>query len=510
MQTDHENGLAGVQFPVGADGRRSTTRTGQAVLAAAVGRVDAGLAEAISRESDWRRRYGAHLVDFVTLALERGGEAVTIVDDGLAAVHETFRFHRRGREITPREAMGRYADPAFATATVAGNGERQTELQVPVRGEQLRGDALRRQLDDWAERGKLEPGAVDALRRLQDRPDWLDLRDLHFALLGAGAEVGPFEVLSRLGANLLAVDLDRAHVWRRLIATARAGAGCMHFPVREALPDDAADDRIAAVAGADLLTMTPEIRTWLAGFDTPFCIGGYAYLHGPDHVRVEVAMDAIMEDLTRDRRDIALAFLLTPTDVFVVPEEAARAARAAYEAAGAAALWRAPLRALSGGRLYAPNAEQDVYDANGKRFGLYDGIVPQQGPNYALAKRIQKWRALAARAGGHRVSANVAPSTATASVLMRREFAAAFAGAKHYGVEVFEPATTNAVMAGLLVHDLREDACPANPTVELDHPLELFMNQSVHGGLWRAGLKLRSVLEIAAIRGFLGRRDDTR
>ncbi len=162
------------------------------------------------------------------------------------------------------------------------------------------------------------------------------------------------------------------------------------------------------------------------------------------------------------------------------------------------------LRALSGGRLYAPNAERDLPGPAGRTYGLYDGVVPQQGPNYALAKRIQKWRALSARAAGHRVSANVAPSTATASVLMRRDFAAAFAGAKHYGVEVFEPATTNAIMAALLVHDLRDDACPANPDVTLGHPLELFMDKSVHGGLWRAGLQLRSVLAIAAIRGFLG------
>jgi hypothetical protein len=503
MTEQQRDDLAGVQFPVGPEGRRSTTATGQAVLAIAARGLDPALAEEILAERDWRRRYGRYLVRLVTLALERGEEAVTVVTDGLEAVHEAFRFHRDGEETTPREAMARYTAPRFRTATVTGAGERQTELSIPFRGQPLRGDALRRKLDDWSERGKLEPGAAEAIRRLQDRPQWLDLRDLHFALLGAGAEVGPFEILSRFGANVIAVDLDRGHVWRRLIELARAGAGRMHFPVTAAAPDGDVE-RLAGVAGADLLTMAPEIRTWLADFEAPFCIGGYAYLHGPDHVRVEVAMDAIMEDLTRRRGDIALAFLLTPTDVFAIPEEAARAARDAYGSAGAAGPWRGALRALSGGRLYAPNAERDLPGPAGVTYGLYDGVVPQQGPNYALAKRIQKWRALTARAAGHRVSANVAPSTATASVLMRREFAAAFAGAKHYGVEVFEPATTNALMVALLVHDLREEGCPANPDVALDHPLELFMDKSVHGGLWRAGLQLRSVLAIAAIRGFLG------
>ena len=497
---------AGIQFPVAADGRRSTTAAGQAVLAAAVRALDPALAQEILSRSDWRRCYGRYLVRLVTLALASGDEAVSIVTDGTARVHESFRFLRDGDDMTPVEAMARYDRPLFGTAAVAGTGERQTELRIPYRGEELAGDALRRQLDDWVAGGKLEPSAAEALRQLQDRPAWLDLRDLHFALLGAAAEVGPFAVLSRLGANIMAVDLDRPHVWRRLIATARAGAGRMYLPVREPLDADCDDERLAAAAGADLLTMTPEIRTWLAGFEAPFCLGGYAYLHGPDHVRVEVAMDAIMASLTGARRDLALAFLLTPTDVFVIPDDAARAARADYESAGPAALWRAPLRLLSGGRLYAPNAARDVAGADGARYGLYDGIVPQQGPNYALAKRIQKWRALIARAAGHRVSANVAPSTATASVVMRKEFAAAFAGAKHYGVEVFEPATTNALMAALLIHDLREDACAANPAQPLGHPLELFMDKAVHGGLWRAGLQLRSVLVIAAIRGLLGER----
>lgn len=140
------------------------------------------------------------------------------------------------------------------------------------------------------------------------------------------------------------------------------------------------------------------------------------------------------------------------------------------------------------------------------RFGLYDGVVPQQGPNYALAKRIQKWRALAARAAGHRVSANVTPSNSTRSVLTRRDFAAAYAGARYYCIEIFEPATTNAIMAALLVHDLCNGDCTANPAVELTHPLTLFMDEAVHGGLWRTGLQPRSVPEIAAVRGFLGSR----
>ena len=78
-------------------------------------------------------------------------------------------------------------------------------------------------------------------------------------------------------------------------------------------------------------------------------------------------------------------------------------------------------------------------------------LVPQQGPNYALAKRLQRWRAIVARDAGSIVSINVAPPTRTRSVLKNRALAAAYASAHHFGVEVFEPATANTLMAALLV-----------------------------------------------------------
>ncbi|WP_284284871.1 hypothetical protein [Arsenicicoccus piscis] len=50
---------------------------------------------------------------------------------------------------------------------------------------------------------------------------------------------------------------------------------------------------------------------------------------------------------------------------------------------------------------------------------------------------------------------NVAPPTRTRSVTKNRALAAAYAGAHWFGIEVFEPATSNTLMAALLVHDLR-------------------------------------------------------
>ena len=118
----------------------------------------------------------------------------------------------------------------------------------------------------------------------------------------------------------------------------------------------------------------------------------------------------------------------------------------------------------------------------------------QQGPNYALAQRLQRWRALVAQADGLTVSANVPPPTRTRSVLRNRLLAAAYRGAGRFGVEVFEPATSSALMAVLLVHDLRFPPSSRDPR-------DLLVDRAAHGGLWRSAYDPRSALGLAALAG---------
>jgi hypothetical protein len=82
----------------------------------------------------------------------------------------------------------------------------------------------------------------------------------------------------------------------------------------------------------------------------------------------------------------------------------------------------------------------------------------RQGPSYALAKRIQHWRAIVARERHNcAVSSNVAPSTATASVTSNRLFAMAYGGMHWFRpFEVFQQETSNAVMGALLLRDIND------------------------------------------------------
>jgi hypothetical protein len=258
------------------------------------------------------------------------------------------------------------------------------------------------------------------------------------------------------------------------------------------------DDRLAGIAGADLLGRTMAVRSLLARIGQPMVVGNYTYADGVTHVRLSLAADAVMTDIAQRFPGSTLAYLATPTDVFMVPQEAVEESRRRWKHRGAGRLMQAPLRLL---RQFAPNYPETVTTSTGRIVGINDALVPQQGPNYALAKRFQRWRAMTLRAQGHRVSLNIAPATRTVSVVKNRALAAAYAGAGRFGVEVFEPATSTTLMAALLVHDLRNPDAAANPRTHLDHPLDLFIQGANHGGLWRVAYAPRSVLGIAAVLG---------
>lgn len=509
MTEGERSAVEGVCFPEGGDGHRSTTATGRAIFADSVRRVDPALAARIEHTSDWRKGYLAPLRDIVIAAATTASAAITVSEDGLESAGRRFAFVRDGASTSVAEAMQRHAQSRFASVTVRGVIPRETDLSLPYRGRRLFGDQLRQQIDRWVDGGIAEPGFGEALHLLLDNPDWLDLHDVDIAILGAGAEMGPTRSLLRWGANVHAVDLPRPALWERLIATTRSTAGSLRVPVPLGAdgsppfvvggfvhPED--DATVAAHAGADILRRTPELRVWLDEIEQPFVLGSYVYADGAAHVLLSVAADAIAVDLMSHRDDLTLAYLATPTDVFMVPMAAVEESRRRWSARGISGVLQSPLRLVN---QFEPNYPHDYVADDGTPFGINDSQVPQQGPNYALAKRLQRWRALTARAAGTPVSLNLAPATRTQSVLKNRALAAAYAGAGRFGVEVFDPATSTTLMAALLVHDLRNPAAAASPQTPLANPMDLFAQAANHGGLWRAAYSPRSVLGIAALLG---------
>jgi hypothetical protein len=486
----------GLVFPAAPDGRRSTSDTGRAIVAAALRAADGAAADAAAKEREWRRNYVVHLRRLVELGARDPLAALAIARAGLAATAERLQFVRDGRTGTIDAAM---RAPALQLATHAVLGTSKAgpaPLAVPYRGQVLTGDGLRRQLDRWEADGLVEPSFARALWRVQAHPEWLDLSDQRFALLGAQAEMAPLPWLMRWRAQVWAVDLPREPVWQKLARLAHAGNGALHVPL---FSTERSVEWIRR-AGTDLIVSTPEIAAWLAQVPGPLVVGAYAYLDSALHVRVAAAMDAIQAQLAAAHPQVTLAMLATPTDAYAVPAEAIAAAHAAYAARGGAARLAA---GLTFGRAFQCNGSP--LEGGSAFGGIVDALVVQQGPNYVLAKRLQHWRALVARADGVRVSIHVAPPALTGSVTKNRLIASAYRAAHRFGAQAFEPSTAAALMAALLVHDLRNPEAPVNPAVPLAHPMHLFTDAAAHGGLWRMPYAARSALPAAAVLGMLQR-----
>jgi hypothetical protein len=482
---------AGVAFPVAADGRRSTSALGRAVVTDALSPVDPAAARVAEREANWRTGYLAHFRGLIEAGLASKQAAVSVAREGLESLHRRMRvIGRDGQEAGLDALVSAPAGGGLGTVTVAGTAVAERELSVPYRGERLCGSALLGRLEAWVTDGVIEPSCADALRTVAAHPDWLAVPGRTIVVLGAGAEVGPLPVLLSWGARVIGVDLPRPAIWQRVLDEARRGAGTLLVPVA-----GAGDEDLAQRAGLDLTDDIPAMADWLCGFDGPLVLGNYVYADGAANVLLSSAVDALTLRLQAARADMALAFLATPTDVFAVPADAvAQAARAYATRSPTAKLGGWPLRALSGGRLlrraYPPGADP----------GICDSLIPQQGPNYALAKRVHRWRATVARDSGALVSMNVAPPTRTRSVLKNRALAAAYVGAPRFGVEVFEPAATKTLMAALLVHDLHTGGGPAQA-----QPWQDEAHAAAHGGLWRSAYAPRSALTLAALMGSLRR-----
>jgi hypothetical protein len=476
----------GVVFPE-VDGKRSTSATGRSVVADALHPVDPVGAAAALRETNWRSGYLTHFRRLVEAGLASPSDAVAVADAGLASVHDRMRWRDPdGRECLLSAALGGVVgSPAdlLTTEVHGGQAEPDTALTIPYHGRRLAGDDLRRRLDAWVADGVVEPTLRDAVGAVLDNPDWLRLEGRTVVVLGAAAEMGPLRSLLRWGATVAAVDLPRPEVWSRLLEDARTSAG------RVLVPAAPGSSPLADRAGVDLVHDLPTATGWVCGLEGSLVLGNYVYADGATNVRVSTAVDAMTRIVRLARPDTALSFLATPTDVFAVPGEVVDAATRAYAERRTSKLLRVPLRTLSGGRLLRRNY------VPGESPGINDSVVLQQGPNYLLAKRIQRWRATSARAQGATVSFKIAPPTRTRSVVKNRALAAAYAGAHRFGVEVFEPGTANTLMAALLVHDL----VVGSPAQE--HPWQDEAYAAAHGGLWRAAYDPRSALGLAALLG---------
>lgn len=484
---------------------RASTATAKEILAAAVGAVNPELAEKVRNEKKWRFGYVKHLVNMVEAQCKSPEDALKVANAGLNKAYTTFQFISKDGKTTTSfaSAMSATNSTKFCTGFVKGElpSPKDKKLEITYKGKQISGDELKAQVKKWVDYGTIEPSAGEAIIKCADNPKWIDLSDKYFVLLGAGSAMGPFEVLLSLGANVVAIDLDRNFIWKRLIERARNSSGSITFPMTKEQKDCADDEEMYASSGCNLFTETPLIRDWLVDLypGKPFTVGCYAYLNGALHVQVSLAMDAICRDLCERRKGTtSLAYLCTPTDLHLIPKEAHDAALANYKEFSKKPFCM--LMKLLGGKKFLKKNVREPVSGVGGNFYYVDGISVAQGPNYAMAKRMQHWRAVIARSKGAIVSSNIAPSTSTASVVQNRTFAWAYEGMPYFTpYEIFAPETSKSVMIAILFHDINNPDSVANPKTALANPNQLFSSGSFHGGVWRCAYTIDSIGESSVL-----------
>ncbi|MCH7388253.1 hypothetical protein MMO39_13250 [Acinetobacter modestus] len=494
IQFDHD----GIQFPI-QSGKKSpsTTHTAKQILKSALQSVNSRYAAQLTSEKNWRKNYPFYFHELVKVGIESVDHPLRIAQQGLETAKSLFNFNRAEQSHTLTSAMANIKDQPFESFILKGTGSSTIEPWfIPYHGKKLQGEALLQQIVLWEQQQVIEPSHAKALRLLNQHPEWFDLSKRTMVLFGAGSEAGPLSWLAKWRANIVAIDLPHPAIWDKITKVIEKGNATLIAPQMKV-----ADTQ---QLGANLLTQTPEIANWLNTFSETLDLAGIAYLDGEKHVRVSIAMISIMEQVSQHKPDSSIMFMLTPTDIYAIPKAVVHSIQDKIKQRPILEkLLTKSIHNISLSNFFKPNLKQLIQSDNGQQYGISDCMVIEQGPNYALAKRLQQWFAISTRARGQKTVINIAPSTTTHSVVKNPILKAAFSGADLFKVETFNPETTNAIMAALWIHDLNNPESATNPDKQLDHPLELIMENANHGGLWHVPYLARTALPFAAAYGWV-------
>ena len=496
--------LDGLHFPLDPHtGKSSSSKTGQSILSEALSLVDHANAQAVLEDKNWRKNYPHYFKALVEHGIRSTQNPIHIATQGLHKAQHSFDFYRDGKKYLLKDVMDVADIQKLYTVTIQGKSTAKPEWYVPYRGQKLQGQALLDQITFWQDAGIVEESHADALRKVIAHPEWFDLSEKTMVLFGAASEAGPLSWLAKWKANIIAVDLPNERVWTKILKIIENGNATLHAPSLEDISANTSQNELTQKLGVNLLTQIPEIGHWLAQNPHKLNLAAIAYLDGEKHVRVSMAMDSIMSYVSQQKPDSSLMYMCTPTDIYAVPKEVIEASgekfkqRSSFEK-----LFSKGISTISLKHFFQNHQKTLISSDNGQAYGVADCMVVEQGPNYALAKRLQQWRATLARHQGQKVCINIAPSTTTYSVTKNPLLKAAFHGARLFDVEAFDPETTNAIMAALWIHDLRNPKALSHPENDLEHPLQLMMDGANHGGLWRVAYLARTALPFAAIYGF--------
>ena len=185
----------------------------------------------------------------------------------------------------------------------------------------LTGNVMKDQLRAWANYGCIEPSCATSGSEIADMDDISHIvKDRVFVLLGATSSLGPISNLMKIqGATIAAIARPGKKIQSLMEKVKKEATESVTvlFPSRKNPEDENGD----LVVGADLITDAPELAQWISSIcpDKQLVICCLAYLDGEKHVRASVGMDLICEYVCEKRKNTALSYLVSVSNVrFVI------------------------------------------------------------------------------------------------------------------------------------------------------------------------------------------------
>eukprot|EP00924_Labyrinthula_sp_SR-Ha-C_P008243 maker-scaffold_11-snap-gene-7.0-mRNA-1 protein AED:0.00 eAED:0.00 QI:132/1/1/1/1/1/3/143/543 len=516
--------MNGIHFPLNESNIRSSSTYAKALLCHAMGSLDKDLTARIQKEKNWRYNYAQYFVELVKLSVVSPDVCFKVSNAALEYIQDTMEFLRDGKSTKLKHAL---ESPYFSFNMMQVEGtapkSESAQLSLNYKGKVLKNEEVCELVSSWADCGTISQDTAEAHQLLLEEKEKFFsgssslFRENIFVCFGASSEMGPLHHLLTFGATVVAIDLPkRPNLWKKLVNFAIKSPGTLIFPVKGLSGSTYTGNEltepqlmeICEAAGSDLITETPEIANWLLNeplfAQKNLVLGQYTYLDSDLFPRITVACDFISTFLQHNReKDTIFATLSSAADVFLVNEEAVEMAEQRMRTFTLSNLTQKALNALTLNKILQPNNHIKVASPEtGDLFYICDGLATIQGPNYALAKRMQHWRAVWCQQNGVKVSSNIAPATFTQSVEHNKLTLYISRSISNFKpIMVFDKDTTKSIMTNLLLFDVADwninSASHLNSNVKLRNPLELVSRTAVDCGVWRSAVKIGTAGEAA-------------
>jgi hypothetical protein len=495
----------------------------QAVLAASVRSTTCSDEEnalrdslfAVSASSFASREHRKAFEQVIVQSLRAPQDATRVAEQGLQALHSLLEYERDGKVSSLDAAITEHLDPSrsFETFEIQGRAdyaEPETTIQSCLA-----------QIRELVSEGKAESSSLSAMETIAANPEWCDLRGTRFVVIGALSETSPTRELLLRGATVLAIDEPSSHAWDELKHfTSKSTSGILVLPFQN------------NVVGTNVMKTLPELADWVVQNtrSSPATIFVNLGESDPEEMfLLAAACDALLEYVCNQVPDSIVAHFGSCTEVQSVSPETVELSQRRSQSRSSfpnplgsylesACFLAVTERQVGGGKVplgSAIRAQNHLgrHDANVRSFFLLNPMIDPM-LTY-LARLIQRWRAIVARAIGthrwladkrkHRVIALVLPMAFTSHVAGDRAQWAYARGREMFGMSNYDPVLLRAIGTLLMIRDLKDPVSPSNPTLQLDNPHDVFRDAAIHGGAWTCGFDLASLNRLAAILFILSR-----